>query len=157
MLGPWILAGVGLWLAFDNGPALLHELRLRGSAERGTATVLSIDGGRPTRILSRLWDDFLWGRGRRVTYRFTVRDDLPTRAAAFVTHDAADVLREGGSVAVRYLAADPSVHRIDGEPGIVLLSFRFLLAAGLVALCIAWLVGRRARSEGRSASTEVLA
>jgi hypothetical protein len=105
--------------------------------------VLSTDGGRPQRAIRRLWDDLVWGRGRRITYRFEGHDGDQATTAAFVTHGAADDLQPGGAVGVRYLAADPAVHRINGEPGLLLLSFRLLIAAALAALCVVWLLGQR--------------
>ena len=98
-LAPWLLAGVAVWLAFDNGPGLVEEWRLRG-ADSGTATVLSTDGGRPQRAIRRLWDDLVWGRGRRITYRFEAHDRDQATTAAFVTHGAADdppEMRIGGA------------------------------------------------------------
>ncbi len=152
-LGPWLLAGIGVWLGFDNGPALVGEWRLRG-AETGTATVQSTSGARPQRAIRRLWDDLVWGRGRRVTYQF-VASGRQTTEVAFVTHGAADALQQGGPVQIRYLAADPAVHRIEGEPGIVLLSFRLVVALALLLLCVFLLRGARSPFEGRPAASRM--
>ena len=146
VLGPWVIAGVALWLALDNGPALLDEWRLRGAGDTVTGTVLSTTGGRPQRVIRRLWDDLFWGRGRRVDYQFAVREDNYPNEVAFVTHGAADAIRQGGAIRVRYLAADPTVHRIEGEPGVLLLSFRLLCGLALALLCIVGLRGARSRS-----------
>lgn len=155
LLGPWLIAGLGVWLAFDNAPALIDEWRLGGSGATGTATVSSMDGGRPSRWIRRLWDDLFWGRGRRVTYQFAPRDGEPTSEVAFVTHGAADALQQGGRVSVRYLAANPSVHRIEGEPGILVLSFRLVVALALLLLCVLFLRGAGSRfvRQPRSSST----
>ena len=159
-IGPWLLAGVAVWLVLDNGPALFDEWRLRGAAETGTATVVSIGGGRSPRVVRRLWDDVFWGRGRRVTYQFAPggrRDDRQTSGAAFVTHSAAEGLQQGGAVGVRYAAGDPAVHRIAGEPGLLLLLFRLMMAVGLGALSVFLLRGMRSRSETASASSSLRA
>jgi len=147
MLGPWVIAGVALWLAVDNGPALLDEWRLRGIGDSVTGTVLSTTGGRPQRAVRRLWDDLFWGRGRRVNYRFAAGDvDYPDEVA-FVTHGAAAGIRQGDAIRVRYLAADATVHRIEGEPGVLLLSFRLVVALVLLLLCVVLLRGVRSRPE----------
>lgn len=146
LFGPWLLAGVALWLALDNGPAFLDEWSLRTSGETGTATVLSTSGARPQRAVRRVWDDLLWGRGRRVEYRFAAGDATSSNAVAFVTHEAADALRDGAAVRVRYLPGDPATHRIEGEPGVLLLSFRLVCGLVLAGLCIALLRGGRVRS-----------
>ena len=151
LLGPWLLAGVALWLALDNGPAFLDEWSLRKSAETGTATVLSTSGDRPQRAVRRAWDDLFWGRGRRVEYRFAAGDSTYSNAVAFVTHDAADALRDGVAVRVRYLPNDPAIRRIEGEPGVLLLSFRIVCGLVLAGLCIALMRGRRERSGAQSA------
>lgn len=156
-LGPWLLAGVGVWLMLDNGPAFLDEWRLRGASETGSATVVSTSGGLPQRAVRRFWDDLFWGRGRRVVYQFAAPNSRPTSEAAFVTHQAADRLQQGGAVGVRYLSADPPVHRIEGEPGLLLLSFRLLVALALVLLCIVLLRRKRSRTAGSSTSSRALA
>ena len=146
LLGPWLLAGAAVWLALDNGPAFLEEWNLRTSGETGTATVLSTSGARPQRAVRRVWDDLFWGRGRRVEYRFAAADSTYSTSVAFVTHEAADALRDGAAVRVRYFPSDPATHRIEGEPGVLLLSFRLVCGLVLAGLCIAWLRGRRVRS-----------
>lgn len=156
-LVPWLLAGVAVWLAVDTGPALLDECRLRGSADTGSATVLSTSGARPRRASRRLWDDLVWGGGRSVTYRFAAPGGQETSAAAVVTHDAADRLQQGGTVAVRYLAANPAVYRIEGEPGLLRLSFRLMLALAFGVLAIVLLRAGRSTSESPSASSRALA
>jgi hypothetical protein len=157
VLGPWLLAGVGVWLAFDNGPALLDEWRLRGASETGTATVVSTSGGLPQRAVRRFWDDLFWGRGRRVTYQFAPPNSRPATMAAFVTHRAASRLQQRGTVGVRYLSADPNVQRIDGEPGILILSFRLLVALAMMLGCIVLLLPKRSRTEIASAPSGSLA
>lgn len=147
MLGPWVIAGLAVWLALDNAPALIDEWRLRGAGDTVTGTVLSTTGGRPQRGIRRLWDDLLWGRGRRVNYRFAVGDGNYPDEVAFLTHGAADAVQQGGAIRVRYLAADPTIHRTDGEPGILLLSFRLIVALALLLLCVLLLRGARSRSE----------
>jgi hypothetical protein len=154
-LAPWLLGLAGAWLAFDNGPALVEEWRLRG-ASAATATVISMEGGRPSRAIRRLWDDAVWGRGRRVVYQFAAADGRSTNEAAFVTHSAADAL-QGGVVQVRYLQANPSVHRIDGEPGLLLLSFRLMLGLALLMLVVLWLRAARSRSAAQPASSRATA
>lgn len=153
MLGPWVIAGIGLWFAFDNGPALLDEWRLRGTGDTAAGTVVSITGGRPQRAVRRLWDDLVWGHGRRVTYQFAAGDRNYPDEAAFVTHGAADALRTGGAVRVRYLATDPTIHRIDGEPGVLLLSFRLLFGLALALLGILGLRATRSRPQAAAGSS----
>jgi len=134
---------------------LIEEWRLGGEGATGTATVLSMEGGRPSRAIRRLWDDLFWGRGRRVTYQFGPRDGKSTSGVAFVTHGGADVLQQGGAVRVRYLAVDPAVHRIEREPGVLRLSFRLLVGLALALLCIFLLGGKRSRSEAQPGSSRI--
>src|SRR5688500_6742112 len=72
---------------------------------------------------------------RRVTYRFPTGDGDHT-SVAFVTHQAADGLQPGGVTRVRYLTEDVEVRRVDGEPGLLLLTFRLLVATALALICI---------------------
>ena len=146
LLGPWLLAGAAVWLALDNGPALLDEWSLRTSGQTGTATVLATSGARPQRAVRRVSDDLFWGRSRRVEYRFATGDATYSTAVAFVTHHSADALQDGAAVRVRYLPSDPTIHRIEGEPGVLLLSFRLVCGLVLAGLCMALLRGPRVRS-----------
>lgn len=158
VLGPWLLLGVAAWLALDNGPALLDEWRLREGVQSGTATIVSIGGARPQRAVRRLWDDLFWERGRRVTYEFAAaRDSSPMSASAFLTHRAADNVQQGGTIGVRYVAANPAIHRIEGEPGLLLLTFRILVALTLAMLGIILLRGQRSRSKAVPASARLSA
>ena len=134
----------------DNGPSLIDAWRLRQAGQTATATVLSKGGAGPQRAVRRVWDDLFWGRGRRVEYRFAAHDATSSNSVAFVTHGAADGLRDGAAVRVRYLPNDPGVHRIEGEPGILLLSFRLVCGLVLAGICIALLRARQGR-EARSA------
>lgn len=131
-----LVAGAG-WLALDNGPALRDEWRLRHESERMSGTVVSKSGYRPQRAIRRFWDDLIWGQGRGVSYEFVTRDGGRLAHSAFVSHSTADVLREGSTVQVRYLAGDPKVSRIAGEAGLLLLLFRLALALALLLLAIA--------------------
>ena len=143
VLGPWVLAAIAAWLILDNGPALLEAWKLRGTGETGTAIVLSTTGADPRRAVRRLWDDLFWGRGRSVTYRFDPPNSRSASEVAFVTHGSTGALQQGDTVRVRYLAADPSVHRIDGEPGVLLLSFRLVAASVLVLVSVFLFLGAR--------------
>ena len=155
-LGPWMLAGMGLWIALDNAPAIREEWRVRQTADSAVATVLSVSGSSPQRAIRRLWDDLFWGRGRRVTYQFAAPDTSQQTGTAFVTHRAADSLRQGSNVEIRYVATNPAV-QITGEPGILLLTFRTLIGLMLVLLSIILLRGRHSRSKIAPASSRLQA
>ena len=152
-----MLAGMGLWIALDNAPAIREEWRLRQTADTAVATVLSVSGSSPQRAIRRLWDDLFWGRGLRVTYQFAAPDTSQQIGTAFVTHRAADGFRQGSNVELRYVATNPAVHRNTGEPGILLLTFRTLIGLMLVLLSIILLRGRHSRSKIAPASSRLQA
>jgi hypothetical protein len=138
------LSLLAAWLAVDNGPALLDEWRLRG----GTAThgtVVAMTGGAPRGYFRRLWDDLIWGRGRRVTYEFVGPADRRITRDAFVNHSAAAGMTNGSAVSVRYLGEGAEVSRIDGEPGLLVLSFRLAIALAIALACFASLRSSRPR------------
>lgn len=63
---------------------------------------------------------------------------------------SADDMREGGSTGVRYLATDPAVHRLDDEPGLLLLWFRMFIAVLLIGLCVVVTRSMRRRTTRQS-------